>query len=242
MKVRTKMSKTIAICAGHGGNDSGAVGIGGVKEKDLNLKVALRLRELLQSAGHKVIMARTTDVNAGEAQFAKDIVGKCDISIAVHFNAWSDNTAHGHEIGHNRVHNIAASQKLCNLMKAQVLKRHQGLRDRGGKPYNFAMCNTSTVNAYCEGLFITGSKDQEYFNPESQLMKFAEAYFAGIQEYFGLSATVPATPTAPVTPAPTPANNGKLYRVQVGAYSVKSNADAMLAKVKAAGFKDAFIR
>ena len=73
-------------------------------------------------------------------------------------------------------------------------------------------------------------------------MKFAEAYFAGIQEYFGLSATVPATPTAPVTPAPTPANNGKLYRVQVGAYSVKSNADAMLAKVKAAGFKDAFIR
>jgi len=34
----------------------------------------------------------------------------------------------------------------------------------------------------------------------------------------------------------------KLYKVQVGAYSVKSNADAMLAKVKAAGFTDAFIK
>jgi N-acetylmuramoyl-L-alanine amidase len=34
----------------------------------------------------------------------------------------------------------------------------------------------------------------------------------------------------------------KLYRIQVGAYSVKDNADAMLAKIKAAGFKDAFIR
>ena len=34
----------------------------------------------------------------------------------------------------------------------------------------------------------------------------------------------------------------KLYRVQVGAYSVKSNADTMLAKVKAAGFTDAFIK
>ncbi|KGP74992.1 amidase [Desulfosporosinus sp. Tol-M] len=33
-----------------------------------------------------------------------------------------------------------------------------------------------------------------------------------------------------------------IYRVQVGAYSVKANADAMLAKVKAAGFKDAFIK
>ena len=34
----------------------------------------------------------------------------------------------------------------------------------------------------------------------------------------------------------------KLYKVQVGAYSVKSNADAMLTKVKAAGFTDAFIK
>ncbi len=34
----------------------------------------------------------------------------------------------------------------------------------------------------------------------------------------------------------------QLYRVQVGAYSVKANADAMLAKVKAAGFTDAFIK
>ncbi|NLC25975.1 MAG: SPOR domain-containing protein, partial [Fastidiosipila sp.] len=34
----------------------------------------------------------------------------------------------------------------------------------------------------------------------------------------------------------------KLYRVQVGAYSVKANAEAMLAKLKAAGFTDAFIK
>lgn len=43
-------------------------------------------------------------------------------------------------------------------------------------------------------------------------------------------------------PAPPPQPTGKLYRVQVGAYSVKANADAMLARVKAAGFTDAFIK
>ena len=43
-------------------------------------------------------------------------------------------------------------------------------------------------------------------------------------------------------PTPAPAEPKKLYRVQVGAYSVKANADAMLAKVKAAGFTDAFIK
>jgi N-acetylmuramoyl-L-alanine amidase len=48
----------------------------------------------------------------------------------------------------------------------------------------------------------------------------------------GLIPDVPVEPPAPK----------KYYRVQVGAYSVKANADAMLKKVKAAGFKDAFIK
>ena len=41
---------------------------------------------------------------------------------------------------------------------------------------------------------------------------------------------------------PLPSPNKKLYKVQVGAYSKKRNAEAMLSKVKAAGFKDAFIK
>jgi len=48
----------------------------------------------------------------------------------------------------------------------------------------------------------------------------------------GLASATPAEPTTPK----------KYYRVQVGAYSVKANADAMLAKIKAAGFTDAFIK
>ena len=46
----------------------------------------------------------------------------------------------------------------------------------------------------------------------------------------------------PPAPAPAPTEPKKLYRVQVGAFSSKANADAMLAKVKAAGFIDAFIK
>ena len=50
-----------------------------------------------------------------------------------------------------------------------------------------------------------------------------------------LTATEPSKP-------PTPTEPKKLYRVQVGAYAVKANADAMLKRVKAAGFTDAFIK
>jgi N-acetylmuramoyl-L-alanine amidase len=47
---------------------------------------------------------------------------------------------------------------------------------------------------------------------------------------------------ADATETPTPTEPKKLYRVQVGAYSVKENAENMLKKVQAAGFKDAFIK
>ena len=48
----------------------------------------------------------------------------------------------------------------------------------------------------------------------------------------GLAADAPVTPATPK----------KYYRVQLGAFSVKANADAMLGKVKAAGFTDAFVK
>jgi hypothetical protein len=47
-----------------------------------------------------------------------------------------------------------------------------------------------------------------------------------------LASSAPVEPTVPK----------KYYRVQLGAFSVKANADAMLSKVKAAGFTDAFIK
>ena len=57
-----------------------------------------------------------------------------------------------------------------------------------------------------------------------------------------LAAKVTAALADPV-PAPTgTTEKKKYYRVQLGAFSVKSNADAMLKKVKAAGFTDAFIK
>lgn len=53
--------KTIAIDAGHGGADGGAVSKQGIIEKDLNLAIALYLRDYLQQAGAVVVMTREGD-------------------------------------------------------------------------------------------------------------------------------------------------------------------------------------
>ncbi len=52
----------ILLDAGHGGEDGGA-GENGVQEKDVNLAVALQLREFLEMSGFRVVMTRETDVS-----------------------------------------------------------------------------------------------------------------------------------------------------------------------------------
>lgn len=56
-----EVNKTIILDPGHGGMDSGAVGIGGSYEKDLNLSVSLIMRDLLTAMGYHVVMTRDDD-------------------------------------------------------------------------------------------------------------------------------------------------------------------------------------
>mgnify|MGYP003767051253 CR=1 FL=1 len=52
----------IILDAGHGGEDGGAVGIGGVQEKDINLLIALKTADQLRFFGYDVVTTRTEDV------------------------------------------------------------------------------------------------------------------------------------------------------------------------------------
>lgn len=54
--------RKVVVDAGHGGQDPGAVGRGGLREKDVNLDIALRLAQRLRERGIEVVLTRTTDV------------------------------------------------------------------------------------------------------------------------------------------------------------------------------------
>jgi N-acetylmuramoyl-L-alanine amidase len=94
--------KVIAIDAGHGGVDGGAVSKHGAVEKDLNLAIALQLRDYLQQAGAIVVMTREGDYDLADegtakisrrktedlvkrAQFVKD--KKADLFVSIHMNS-----------------------------------------------------------------------------------------------------------------------------------------------------------
>lgn len=62
-----QQSKKVIIDAGHGGMDGGAVGVDGIVEKDINLAIALKLRDQLLMNGYEVILTRDSDTSLHDA-------------------------------------------------------------------------------------------------------------------------------------------------------------------------------
>ncbi len=91
--------RKVAIDPGHGGIDKGKVGPSGVMEKDVNLDLALMLRDRLTSRyGMDVVMTRTEDVLVPLARRAEIANSEgADLFISIHCNGWFHPDANGYE-------------------------------------------------------------------------------------------------------------------------------------------------
>lgn len=99
---RTRSIKTVVIDPGHGGKDPGAVGQRGTEEKDITLKVALKLRDLLsQNPGIRVLMTRERDEFIELENRAKFANGQnADLFVSIHVNSHPHRSVKGIEIYH----------------------------------------------------------------------------------------------------------------------------------------------
>ncbi|MFA5092888.1 MAG: N-acetylmuramoyl-L-alanine amidase [Candidatus Omnitrophota bacterium] len=95
---KIRLSKVV-IDAGHGGNDPGAIGKSGLREKDVNLDIAKRLNELLRSEGVATVLTRSSDkfiplsTRVGIANKSG-----ADLFISVHANAARSRALNGFEV------------------------------------------------------------------------------------------------------------------------------------------------
>ncbi len=99
---RAKSFKTIVIDPGHGGKDPGARGRQGTEEKDITLKVALKLRDLLsKQSGIRVLMTRERDEFVELEDRAKFANGQqADLFVSIHVNSHPQRSVKGIEIYH----------------------------------------------------------------------------------------------------------------------------------------------
>ncbi len=120
-----KKSPLIVVDAGHGGKDLGAVGYRGVREKDVNLDIALRLKNILISRyKYRVLLTRGEDIFIplqGRGKIAND--NNADIFISVHANAAHRRAARGIETyylgqGHSEEAKATAARENGKLVKS----------------------------------------------------------------------------------------------------------------------------
>jgi N-acetylmuramoyl-L-alanine amidase len=92
--------RKIAIDPGHGGNDIGRLGVSGVQEKDVNLRIALKLRDrLAEELGVEVVMTRSEDVLVPlDERVERANAAGAQLFISIHCNGWFSRDAEGFEV------------------------------------------------------------------------------------------------------------------------------------------------
>lgn len=155
---------TVMLDAGHGGGDSGALGVAGiegVKESQLNLAVAQASAALLKEYGADVVMTRDDVDTFLELEERRSLVRtvKPDIFISVHHNSmdysYDSNKAYGSEC----YYFTSQSKKLADLMCTEI-SRATNRRDRGEKTGYYYVTRTDIApSVLMEYSFIINPKD-----------------------------------------------------------------------------------
>ena len=204
----------VFLSAGHGGSDPGAVA-NGCYEKTVNLNILLACKSELERHGVTVVCSRTKDEDDSVRQEVSE-ANASDASLAVsfHINAGGGD---GFEVFYYKT--SKEGKKLAELCEKYVKKLGQNSRGLKVGDHLYFIKQTKMTAVLVESFFVDNATDKTIGDSVAEQTSFGVAYAKAILEYLG------------ITYSPS-----KTYRVQVGAYSNKANAEAMKNKLKAAGF------
>ncbi|MCF0163179.1 MAG: N-acetylmuramoyl-L-alanine amidase [Fusobacterium necrophorum] len=210
---------------GHGGTDPGAV-YNGLKEKDINFKIGQRVKSHLERHGVEVIESRYGDTNPPLTERSnKANVNNVIASISFHCNASESHQAKGMETytygrGINEI-------KLANCVHYEIIRAGLYNIDRGIKQANLHMVREPAMAAILIELgFIDNIEDANLLKNKSE--EFSLEIAKGILKYLNIPFIEEGK------------NTDIFYRVIVGSYKDKNNAELQQKKLKEVGF-DSFL-
>jgi len=185
----------ICVDPGHGGSDSGAVGVAGTYEKDVNLAIALQLAGNLRDAGLRVVMTREDDTLPTLQQRA-DIANAAlaSLFVSVHNNAAGDANAKGTETYYwGTPEEYSAEGKLLAEAIQRCLLMACGSVDRGARTHwrnLVVLSETDMTAALAEVGFLTNAEEEaKLIDPAYQKLG-AGAIANGVLEYLKWSTVV----------------------------------------------------
>jgi len=182
-KDKEDLSDLIVIDPGHGGFDPGAIGGNGLQEKEVNLDLALLVRDKLEKKGHNVLLTRKTDEYVSlqrRVEIARD--KKARIFVSIHNNSSRKSHTGGSEIY------VSQNYKKEDMQLAQLINDNLcdeiKLDDRGLKQDNFYVIkNTIMPSVLLEVAFLSNPHEEKLLGSNVFLNKAANGIVDGILDF-----------------------------------------------------------
>ena len=230
----------ICLDAGHYGKYNQSPANKAYYESDMNWKLHNLLKKYLKQCGFEVIQTRSNQATDLELTSRGKLAKGCDLFLSIHSNAVGSgvNESIDYPVAYvplnGKGDNIGKLLADCvaDIMGTKQKGRIESKKGSTGQDYYGVIRGAVSVGVpgiILEHSFHTNTKMTNWLLNDSNLDKLAKAEADVIADYYGVKKQQVVN-----------ADTDVIYRVQVGAYSIKANAEAMLAKLKKAGF-DGFI-
>lgn len=183
--------RLIVIDPGHGGKDPGAVH-NGIKEKDINLRVSVKLNDRLQELGYTTIMTRNSDVfiDLKERAWIANY-HQADLFVSIHSNAHDDPGIAGIQVLYH-AHDKANVSKEETITLARIILEEMvkgtGAADKGlvARERTVVIRDTEMPSVLIELGFLSNPAEAQLLNDDEYQNILVESIINGIERYFDL--------------------------------------------------------
>ncbi len=175
---------TIAVDAGHGGSNRGALGSTGVEEAVMNLAMAQQLDSILTARGARTIMTRTSDDNPGMLDRADKVVsGGAHILVSIHCNSTGETSDPTTVAGTSTYYRYDGFKALADILYERLLTL--GLKPWGVTgSFNFSLNGpTQLPNALVETGFLSNPEDEMLILDPDFRRRLAEQVADGLERF-----------------------------------------------------------
>lgn len=195
----TELTRKIIIDAGHGGFDGGAVAADGTFEKDINLAVALKLRDVAEVLGFKTVMTRETDNALCDRQstIRKNKVedmhnrlkiindNKDGIYIGIHMNKFEQAGVHGAQVFYspNNEESKTLAEGIQGSIAAYVQKDNKRVVKKAGDNI-FLLKNAKQPAVLAECGFVSNNNELKNLESSDYQTKMAFAIVLAADLYY----------------------------------------------------------
>lgn len=195
IKVNADENKTknvILIDPGHGGIDGGAQSKSGTIEKDINLEIAIKLKENLENNGYEVYMTRDSDIQLDKKK-ASDLNArcrmkkdsKCDIFISIHQNMFPQSNCFGAQVWYsaNEKSSLLA-ENIQSSLKETIQDNNKRIAKAAKDEYRILRDKYEGACVLVECGFLSNYDEEQRLKNDMHQNKIVEAITKGIQQYF----------------------------------------------------------